>query len=635
MISKICFITPTPEYTLHYEKTLATLSEPPPIFECTLDEAEKTAMETIKQGYDILVTPEHYARQLWGKVDTPIIAMSPTPIDIAQAIHHAAKVYGEPVALFRFQSPNSSSPALQEIMKYHFSEFVFHEKHDGLLKLKEVIREGYHAVIGPSVIIRMARKAGIPCAPLLPSPEEILKTLQQALQIASVRQTEKRQEMKFKHVVQYSFNGIIVTDHENKIVVFNSAAEQIFKIQVDHVLGRLLERVIPRELLPRVDEKEFPQIEELITLQDKQLLYNRIPIVEEGTVLGTTFTFQEVSNIQFLEEKIRRAGHVKGLSAKLSFQDIVGNSKVTQDTIDRAHRFARTDETILITGESGTGKEVFAQSIHNASTRHAHPFLAVNCSAISPSLLESELFGYAEGAFTGARKGGKQGLFELAHRGTIFLDEIGGLSLEAQGHLLRVLQEKEVMRVGDAKITPVNVRVIAAANRPLKKSLEQGVFRLDLYQRLNVLRLSLPPLRERTEDILSLANSFVSQWCLNQHLANNIKKYLLKYIELLKSYSWPGNVRELQNLIKRLLALSDTITDKSIEQEIKEHFNETLDNTSIFFQDVFALPKKNTKIANATNELIYQQYKQWHGNKEAFAKNLGISRTTLWRKLKK
>jgi propionate catabolism operon transcriptional regulator len=279
---------------------------------------------------------------------------------------------------------------------------------------------------------------------------------------------------------------------------------------------------------------------------------------------------------------------------------------------------------------------VFAQSIHNASSRRTHPFLAVNCSAISPSLLESELFGYAEGAFTGARRGGKQGMFELAHLGTILLDEIGELSREAQGHLLRVLQEKEVMRLGDARITPVNVRVIAATNRALEKEVQKGGFRWDLYHRLNVLQLRLPALREHPEDILDLADHFVAQSCPNRRLAGQIRKVLAEQEGLLRGYPWPGNVRELQNLLRRVVALVGTTDGAEIEREIKA----LLEEISADQLPLKVLPgiqrrgKLKSTLKRVTSELILEQQKASDTSKKELARRLGIGRTTLWRRLK-
>lgn len=227
-------------------------------------------------------------------------------------------------------------------------------------------------------------------------------------------------------------------------------------------------------------------------------------------------------------------------------------------------------------------------------------------------------------------------MFELAHWGTIFLDEVGELSREAQGHLLRVLQEKEVMRVGDAKVTPVNVRVIAATNKPLEEVVQQGLFRWDLYHRLNVLRLRLPPLREHPEDVLPLADSFIAKWCPNLGHANQMKEILSKYESLLTDYSWPGNVRELQNLLRRMVSLVGRMTGEAIEQEIKELLSETVGNSL-----ALAFPTKwngqgNLKLnlKDVASELIRRQHAELHGNKKELTRRLGISRTTLWRRLK-
>jgi transcriptional regulator with PAS, ATPase and Fis domain len=221
--------------------------------------------------------------------------------------------------------------------------------------------------------------------------------------------------------------------------------------------------------------------------------------------------------------------------------------------IEIAKHLAQRDTTILITGESGTGKELMAQSIHNASARSDYPFIAINCAALTDSLLESELFGYEEGAFTGARKGGKRGIFELADDGTIFLDEIGDAPPQIQKELLRVLQEKEIMRVSGTKVIPINVRVIAATNKNLHKLVEQGIFRNDLYYRLNVLSLHIPPLRERTDDIKMLLHYFI-----NRHGATNISAIDEELIRYLISYSWPGNIRELDNIAEYIAAIYST-----------------------------------------------------------------------------
>jgi transcriptional regulator, propionate catabolism operon regulatory protein len=636
MASKICFISPSPESTILYRETLSGLPDPPPIFEGAMKEAHQAALTALEQGYDILVTPEHNARHIWDKIDTPIVAIPRTALDIARAIVRAKKAYGEPLAYFDSLHPYVHMAALREILDYDVKEFVFNGKQDAERKIRQAMREGFRAVIGGAIVAPLARKHGIPCVSLLPSPDDLLRTYRQAQQLSSVRQVEEREAVKFKQVVQYAFSGIIVTDEKNRIAVFNPAAERIFAIPAAQVLGQSLWKVIDRESLPGLDGKAHPQLEVLVTIRKKRLMVNTIPITQEDRILGMILTFHDESNIQSMEEKVRRAGHVNRLAARHRFADIIGRSRAIREAVRRAEHFAATDETVLVTGDSGTGKEVFAQSIHNASARRNHPFLAVNCSAIAPTLLESELFGYAEGAFTGAQRGGRQGMFELAHPGTLFLDEIGELSKEAQGHLLRVLQEKEVMRVGGTKVTPVDVRVIAATNRSLEAALRQGLFRWDLYHRLNILPLRLPALCERREDILPLANGFIAQASLPQGLAHRIMETLTTCEALLRTYPWPGNVRELQNLLRRIIALSRSAKEGAVEAVVREQLRESM---SAPLTPAPPLPAPGASLREAlkgiTANLLDEQEKAFGGSKAELAKKLGIGRTTLWRKLKK
>lgn len=248
-----------------------------------------------------------------------------------------------------------------------------------------------------------------------------------------------------------------------------------------------------------------------------------------------------------IEKRLRKNLTKTGFYAKYSFHDILGNSASLKKEIEKARQFAASPIGVLITGESGTGKELFANAIHNSSSRKNRPFVAINCAALPIDLLESELFGFEEGTFTGARKGGKSGLFELAHTGTIFLDEIGEIPAEVQVKLLRILQEKEVMRIGGESLIPIDVRVIAATNKDLKELIAQKKFREDLYYRLNVLSLDLPPLRDRGEDILLFTDRLLQQ------TGQNIKKFLPSEIrQAFLRYTWPGNIRELNNVVEYL-----------------------------------------------------------------------------------
>lgn len=259
--------------------------------------------------------------------------------------------------------------------------------------------------------------------------------------------------------------------------------------------------------------------------------------------------FKDITKIHALEDSFRNQITKKGYTAKYTFDNIIHADQKTQEVIDRSKKLAKIDKTTLIVGESGTGKELFAHSIHNASSRSTFPFIALNCATIPANLLESELFGYEEGAFTGARKGGKTGLLQAANKGTIFLDEIGEIPLEIQAKLLRVLEEKEIMKVGGDEIIKIDVRVIAATNRDLKKLVAEGTFRLDLYYRLNTITINVPPLRERPDDILPLIHAFMeSEGGSNIPIADDLMNFLLQY-------KWEGNIRELKNCIEYMSSI--------------------------------------------------------------------------------
>jgi len=307
----------------------------------------------------------------------------------------------------------------------------------------------------------------------------------------------------------------------------------------------------------------------------------------------------------------------KRVGEKYNFENITGSSKKIKDAVDIAKKVSLTDVAVLLLGETGTGKEIFAQSIHYASERRKNNFVAINCSAFAKDLLESEMFGYVAGAFTGAIKN-KKGLFEEAHRGTLFLDEIGELDLSLQSKFLRVLESNNFIKAGDTKPTQVDVRIIAASNRNLEVEIEKGNFRADLYYRISVMKIEIPPLRERKEDIKQLTEYFIEFY--SQKLGKNIKKISDDLFQKLNSYDFPGNIRELRNIIERAVILSDsqTLNESSLPKEILHKTN--LNSQSLNLEDV-----EKTHILSILE--------QTNGNKTKAAEILGIGLTTLYRKL--
>lgn len=341
---------------------------------------------------------------------------------------------------------------------------------------------------------------------------------------------------------------------------------------------------------------------------------------------------QEVEYVHKIERKIRQKLANKGLVAKNTFENICAESPALRETVRIAKQYAVVNSSVLITGETGTGKEMFAQSIHNFSPRRDEAFVAVNCATIPANLLESELFGYVEGAFTGAKRGGKVGLFELAHKGTIFLDEIGETSLDMQARLLRVLEEHEIMRVGDDKVIPIDIRVIAASNRDLKQMVKDGSFRSDFYYRLDVLSLQLPPLRRCRENIAALIGLFSRRYA-SQNNRRPIE-YDDESMRILQNYAWPGNVRELKNVVERLVVTNSGGTVRGQDAMEALHLNRE-PSVPEPEPEPAAVPDAGDGLISAAEfELIRKVLRECGGNKTAAAKKLGISRPTLHRRLK-
>ncbi|MHA6253218.1 sigma-54 interaction domain-containing protein [Oceanobacillus sp. CAU 1775] len=337
-------------------------------------------------------------------------------------------------------------------------------------------------------------------------------------------------------------DGVVTYDQNNIINIFNSKAEEIFNIKSSNIIGKEIS-----EFCNKVSINEKLLIEEksdrLINVNNQSLIINSKNIGYKTRSYGGVLTFKVAKQVEDLENKLRSQLKSKGHIAKYTFDNIITKNKRMKEVISNAKKMAKSDLSILIIGESGTGKELFAHAIHDESPRSQFPFIAINCSSLPESLLESELFGYEEGAFTGARRGGKPGLFEQAHKGTIFLDEIGDISPTLQARLLRVIQEKEVLKIGGTKIIPVDVKIIAATNKNLLQQVKENKFREDLYYRLNVLQINIPPLRDRKDDIPLLINSILKERGSKQHLSEDL-------LNVLTEHEWLGNIRELENTIE-------------------------------------------------------------------------------------
>ncbi len=370
------------------------------------------------------------------------------------------------------------------------------------------------------------------------------------LSLENSRQLQQNEilQQQMKMVLSNFEDGIILTEANRKITFHNDMAPII--LNQEQLIGKHLDETDLKQICDDSIDTAFINIaEKVVHVTRKEVPLNNSKIIQ-------MLTLKDLSNIKTIDEQYKRQKKYTEYTAKYTFDDIIYKSSAMSKVINVAKRLAQSESTLMITGESGTGKELIAQSIHNASARKEFPFVAINCAALSESLLESELFGYEDGAFTGARKGGKKGIFELADGGTIFLDEIGDAPPAIQTKLLRVLQEKEIMRISGNKIIPVNVRVIAATNKDLLRLIKEGLFRQDLYFRLHVLSLYIPPLRDRREDI-----EILLRYLMHKHGTAVITTDIKAFLEPFAAYSWPGNIRELENIAEYVATIHDASTD--------------------------------------------------------------------------
>ncbi|MHC1758342.1 MAG: sigma 54-interacting transcriptional regulator [Negativicutes bacterium] len=501
------------------------------------------------------------------------------------------------------------------------------ETEERLINLK---KENVSVIIGGLVSTRIAARLDMRAVMICSGREAIYQAFSEAKQAFFIRRREQERSERFRTFIDYSIEGIVAVNDQGEIDLINAAAARITGLR-GKIDGKMADEVLPELGLGRALATGAAEIGEIRNVGGQQVIINSAPIAVHGNTVGAIATFQPIHNIQELEGKIRQKIYHRGHVAKHSFSDIYGESEKISQAITVAKEYSKVDSNVLIVGETGSGKEVFAQSIHTASARYSGPFVAFNCAALPENLLESELFGYVGGAFTGAAKEGKAGLFEVAHQGTIFLDEISEISIKMQGRLLRVLQEREIMRLGDRRIIPVDVRVIAATNRHLGTMIQKGDFRSDLFYRLDILELIIPPLRERVGDVYLLFDHFLH---INSMRFKKPHKTVLPAArKRLEQYPWPGNVRELMNLAERLTVIGngEIIEEESLACALNQINCAMFDGNSTRSNSLKE-PARNSRKLSQTVLLQALQESGYHYSKAAA--RLGISRTTLWNWLK-
>ena len=456
---------------------------------------------------------------------------------------------------------------------------------------------------------------------------------------ASEEKILKEKIQLYEAVLNTMRNGTMITDPEGRVIFFSEAYGRFLGKEPTKQIGLHTTDVVENSRMHIVAQTEIPEINDAQRIMGHDMVVQRIPIKIQGKLVAVfgQVMFEDVRDVQvlanrlsILESKVKLyEKELENLRAsKYSCRNIIGKSHIMTELRKLAVKAAKTNSPILLMGESGTGKELFAHAIHHASDRQAAPFVRINCAAIPKDLMESELFGYEPGAYTGAGSKSKPGKFELAHQGTIFLDEITELPLEMQPKLLRVLEEKEVERLGGTRVTKCDFRLVAATHENLEKRVRDGSFRKDLYYRINVIPLNVPPLKERKEDIAMIAEHLIQN--LSRDCGTQINKISPEVIRIFEKYDWPGNIRELSNVLERILCSIEGVDDTI-----------TVEHLPVFFLALTKKPAisesiilKNVKEDSEKEALLHAMHATNY-NKNKASKLLGIHRTALYKKMKK
>jgi PAS domain S-box-containing protein len=599
------------------------------ILEGNLGEGVKAARMAIEQGAKILISRGGTYERIKSEVELPVIDVKVTAFDLIDSFREVQKL-GDcgVVGVLGFRSVISGAEVIAEVMGLKTLCTEINRESDIESAIRNQLQQGIRVFVGDKNAEAVAARPDCRAVLINSGRQAMENAIQQAKDILYAARQQREKAQQFSTIIDFVHDGIVAVDRSGSITVFNSASENLTGFARYEAIGRKITDIIPETKLLTTMETALPEIGDIQRLENQTVIAtNRVPVVVDGEVWGAVATYQDITEVQKLEQSIRIRLSEKGFTAQYNFSDIVYCSDKIRECIETARKFARYDTSVLISGPSGVGKELFAQSIHNSSKRKNSPFVAINCAALPETLIESELFGYVEGSFTGAAKKGKAGLFEMAHGGTLFLDEISELPIFLQGRLLRVLQEKHVMRIGDNKLIPVDVRIISATNRNLRSLVRLNQFRSDLYFRIAILSLDIPPLNERTDDIELLSTHFVREF--GQKYRHRKLKLDRSAIEFLRGYVYEGNIRELQGMIERAVVTC-------------EGQNIGIDDLNINQRDVEGSPDdccNNTFAAGLTLRELEERYIEYvyrntNGSIKDSSAILGIDRSTLWRRIK-
>lgn len=580
-------------------------------------------------AYDAVIARGYSTQKLRAaNLDVPVIDIVISAYDVINAIHACINAYRpRRIAFIGFYPAFHGIEGLSGMFGCDVRLYEHVGRNAINAVLDAAVADGCDAILSGYSVYRQAVQRGLNAVLLQTGSHAVVQAHDDALHFIECAREDSVRTKAYQIITQSDSEAVVFVDDTECIQVDNVSAQHLFN---GNFKGVPLQQVAPElyAVHARAVRSGMRVSGELCRIGNTLVSLDSTPVIVNGQVMGDVLRFRNIRDVQRIERQLRKNLSRKGFVAKYRFADIIHSSRAVQDAVDTAQHYARAESNVLIVGETGTGKELFVQSMHNESPRRHGPFVAVNCAALPESLLESELFGHVEGAFTGTARGGKAGLFELAHNGTLFLDEISEISPTMQGKLLRVLQEREVRRIGDDKVIGIDVRVLSATNRNLVQLVSEGAFRHDLLYRLDTLKLYLPPLRQRREDMVPLFRFFLAKYCRQKN--ETVPDVDPKALELLQGYPFPGNARELGNVVERVCVIR-----KDKRRILVADLERALYPEDVTHTPPAAPADYKFDLAEQEKRNILRALADCNGKQNEASRLLGINRATLWRKLKK
>lgn len=588
------------------------------VVEVSFETAVQLARDRERQGLaDAFVSAGSNGALLRQSLRTPTALIKVSGYDLLLALR-AARQVSRRVGIITYGETIAELDSVKGLLDVQIIQRAYRTRDEAQAHFEDLVAQGCEAVVGSSIVVELAQERGLHGI-LAYSTSAIREGIQDGIDAARSARREAARYAQLNGVLHNLQEAVLAVDSDGYVIALNPPIEDLLRLPRHVLLGRLLDDVASEISLTETLRSGVEEKRSVCLIHRREWVMNRTLMRENDQIVGAMVTLHDAASIQEVETQLRSERKSRQFPvARWRLDHLLGSSTAFVAAKEAAKRYAQTDKTVLITGESGTGKELFAQAIHNAGSRQGRPFVAVNCAAVPETLLESELFGYEEGSFTGSRRGGKRGLLETAHTGTLFLDEIGDMPIALQTRFLRVLQEREVMRVGGSMPIPVDLRVIAATHQPLEELIAQRRFRPDLFYRLNILRIKLPTLKERQEDIDALALALLARSLRGLGSSLDAAALLEPLLPRLLDYDWPGNVRELENICERI-AVYFTHSSQTAYADFR------IDCPELF---------RAAGTADETPRSLAQLLDDFNGSRNEVARALGISRSTLWRRMR-